>query len=41
MDNAILMYNIITTSPIDIAIFILSTKFGISKFIIMIIIAFI
>lgn len=37
---ALSIYNLLTTSPIDIVVYILSTKFGLSKFAIMVIIAF-
>lgn len=38
--NGALLYSIITTNPVDIVISILAAKFGISKIIITIIIAF-
>jgi hypothetical protein len=38
--NGLLLYNIITAKPIDIAIAIIASKFGVSKFIITLIIAF-
>jgi len=40
LHTALSIYNLITTSPIDIVVFILSSKFGLSKFAIMIVFAF-
>lgn len=40
MSSVLVMYNIVTASPLDVIIFMLSTKFGISKIAIMLIIAF-
>ena len=40
LHTALSIYSLITTSPIDIVVFILSSKFGLSKFAIMVIFAF-
>lgn len=40
MTNALIVYNYITTSPIDIVIYFLTAKFGLSKFAILLILAF-
>lgn len=40
MSNALIVYNFITTSPIDIVIYFLTVKFGLSKFAILLILAF-
>jgi hypothetical protein len=40
LHTALSIYNIITTSPIDIVVFVLSAKFGMSKFAILLILAF-
>jgi hypothetical protein len=40
LHTALSIYNLVTTSPIDIVVFVLSSKFGLSKFAIMIIFAF-
>jgi len=41
LHTALSIYNLVTTSPIDIVVFVLSSKFGLSKFAIMVILAFI
>lgn len=41
MSNSLLLYNYITTSPIEIVIQILTAKFGLSKALVTIIIIFI
>jgi hypothetical protein len=40
MANTLFVYNLITSSPIDIAIFFLSSKLGLSKVAVLLILAF-
>lgn len=40
LHTALSIYNLVSTSPIDIVVFILTSKFGLSKFAVLLVLAF-